>query len=282
MQVGKDLDVKSSLKGFGKLFEFTVFYKMRKWTVPTVLLLLIILTILPNQCPHLRAIVEGVVVHLPGLFGDIKGLESNGVYCKGRQSCVRERGDSSSHRSGLELDVIVGISLLDMYAKCGSVEVACHLFDKLSIRDRVLWNVMIAGIARGYSFKFGGGRVFSYSGSPKVIEGARKETKFGEAMLMIVDLAGPSLLNLKEQHLEEQQAPKKEKENESEDEKEFLDDKHSRKHKREDFGSDTNMEKYGNIEDACNAFDKMIERNIEYNVAGRMENNERCSKRENC
>eukprot|EP01018_Ginkgo_biloba_P038661 Gb_04073 [translate_table: standard] len=36
-----------------------------------------------------------------------------------------------------------------------------------------------------------------------------------------------------------------------------------------------------NIEDACQVFDKMIERNIEDNVAGRMENNETCSKREN-
>eukprot|EP01018_Ginkgo_biloba_P013732 Gb_24401 [translate_table: standard] len=35
----------------------------------------------------------------------------------------------------------------------------------------------------------------------------------------------PSLLNLKEQHLEEKQAPKKEKEDKSEDEEEFLDDK---------------------------------------------------------
>eukprot|EP01018_Ginkgo_biloba_P002288 Gb_24674 [translate_table: standard] len=55
-------------------------------------------------------------------------------------------------RSGLESDVIVGTALLDMYAKCGSVEVARQLFDKLSIRDRVSWNAMIAGYAQnGYA-----------------------------------------------------------------------------------------------------------------------------------
>ncbi|XP_059063261.1 pentatricopeptide repeat-containing protein At5g16860 isoform X2 [Cryptomeria japonica] len=48
-------------------------------------------------------------------------------------------------RSGLELDMFVSNALVDMYAKCGCVEVARHVFDKMSEPDRVSWTTMIAG-----------------------------------------------------------------------------------------------------------------------------------------
>eukprot|EP01018_Ginkgo_biloba_P020815 Gb_00204 [translate_table: standard] len=48
-------------------------------------------------------------------------------------------------RSGFESDVSVENSLIDMYAKCGSVEIARQLFDKMSNRDVVSWNTMIQG-----------------------------------------------------------------------------------------------------------------------------------------
>eukprot|EP01018_Ginkgo_biloba_P034728 Gb_12554 [translate_table: standard] len=51
-------------------------------------------------------------------------------------------------RSGLEFDVFVGSALVDMYAKCGSVEKARHVFDKMPKRNVVSWNVMIAGYAQ--------------------------------------------------------------------------------------------------------------------------------------
>eukprot|EP01018_Ginkgo_biloba_P011240 Gb_08862 [translate_table: standard] len=47
-----------------------------------------------------------------------------------------------------ESDVIVGTALVDMYAKCGRVEDACQLFDKMSRRDVFLWTAMIAGYAQ--------------------------------------------------------------------------------------------------------------------------------------
>eukprot|EP01018_Ginkgo_biloba_P031792 Gb_15843 [translate_table: standard] len=50
-------------------------------------------------------------------------------------------------RSGFESDVFVGSALVDMYAKCGSIENACRVFDKISTRDVVLWNAMIIGYA---------------------------------------------------------------------------------------------------------------------------------------
>eukprot|EP01018_Ginkgo_biloba_P028267 Gb_24755 [translate_table: standard] len=51
-------------------------------------------------------------------------------------------------RSGLESDVSVSNSLVAMYAKCGSLEIARQLFDKMSKRDVISWNAMIAGYAQ--------------------------------------------------------------------------------------------------------------------------------------
>eukprot|EP01018_Ginkgo_biloba_P030303 Gb_38441 [translate_table: standard] len=51
-------------------------------------------------------------------------------------------------RSGFHPDVSVGTALVDMYAKCGSIENAWHVFDKICRRDIVSWNAMIAGYAQ--------------------------------------------------------------------------------------------------------------------------------------
>eukprot|EP01018_Ginkgo_biloba_P001347 Gb_16635 [translate_table: standard] len=50
-------------------------------------------------------------------------------------------------RSGFQSDVFVGSALIDMYAKCGSIENARDVFDKMPQRNVVSWNVMIAGYA---------------------------------------------------------------------------------------------------------------------------------------
>jgi pentatricopeptide repeat protein len=51
-------------------------------------------------------------------------------------------------RNGFESDVSLKNALLDMYAKCGSIEKAYQLFEKNSRRDVVSWNAMIAGYAQ--------------------------------------------------------------------------------------------------------------------------------------
>ncbi|XP_057860967.1 putative pentatricopeptide repeat-containing protein At1g68930 [Cryptomeria japonica] len=52
---------------------------------------------------------------------------------------------------GFLSDAVVASALIDMYAKCGSIQKARELFDKMSQRDVVSWNAMIAGYAmHGY------------------------------------------------------------------------------------------------------------------------------------
>ncbi len=48
-------------------------------------------------------------------------------------------------QSGCESDVFVGSSLVDMYAKCGSIEEAWKVFNKMPSRDVVTWNAMVLG-----------------------------------------------------------------------------------------------------------------------------------------
>eukprot|EP01018_Ginkgo_biloba_P024055 Gb_37632 [translate_table: standard] len=51
-------------------------------------------------------------------------------------------------RTGLESNVFLGSSLVHMYVKCGNLESARKVFDKMSERDVVSWNAMIAGYAQ--------------------------------------------------------------------------------------------------------------------------------------
>eukprot|EP01018_Ginkgo_biloba_P023309 Gb_30523 [translate_table: standard] len=48
-------------------------------------------------------------------------------------------------RSRFESDVCVETALIDMYAKCGSIEIARKVFDKMSKRNEISWSAMISG-----------------------------------------------------------------------------------------------------------------------------------------
>ncbi|CAM6058325.1 unnamed protein product [Sphagnum tenellum] len=50
-------------------------------------------------------------------------------------------------QSGCESDVFVGSSLVDMYAKCGSLEDAWRVFHKMPSRDVATWNAILGGCA---------------------------------------------------------------------------------------------------------------------------------------
>ncbi|PKA61909.1 Pentatricopeptide repeat-containing protein [Apostasia shenzhenica] len=48
-------------------------------------------------------------------------------------------------KTGFSEDEFVGSSIIDMYAKCGSMEQARTIFDRLDEKDDVAWNVIITG-----------------------------------------------------------------------------------------------------------------------------------------
>jgi pentatricopeptide repeat protein len=50
-------------------------------------------------------------------------------------------------KSGLETDIFVASALVHMYAKCGSIDHARNVFDKMRKRDVVSWTAMIEGYA---------------------------------------------------------------------------------------------------------------------------------------
>ncbi|KAH8934858.1 hypothetical protein BDL97_17G001400 [Sphagnum fallax] len=51
-------------------------------------------------------------------------------------------------QSGCESHLVVGNSLIDMYAKCGSMEDAWRIFNKMHLRDVISWTAVIQGYAR--------------------------------------------------------------------------------------------------------------------------------------
>ncbi|CAM0874471.1 unnamed protein product [Alopecurus aequalis] len=54
--------------------------------------------------------------------------------------------------TGIAADGYVGNALVDMYAKCGRLELARHVFESMSTKDITCWNAMIVGLSvHGYS-----------------------------------------------------------------------------------------------------------------------------------
>ncbi|CAM6061598.1 unnamed protein product [Sphagnum tenellum] len=79
---------------------------------------------------------------IPDRFGFVPLLNacaSLGALEEGRQA------HEQIIQSGCEADVFVGCSLVDMYAKCGSIEDAQRVFNKMPSRDAATWTAMILG-----------------------------------------------------------------------------------------------------------------------------------------
>ncbi|PIN05931.1 hypothetical protein CDL12_21523 [Handroanthus impetiginosus] len=53
-----------------------------------------------------------------------------------------------SMKDGLDFDIYVATSLIDMYVKCGELGDACRLFDEMPVRDVSSWNALISGYMR--------------------------------------------------------------------------------------------------------------------------------------
>jgi pentatricopeptide repeat protein len=82
---------------------------------------------------------DGVQLDPVTFVGVLKACASVGAIEEGR--CVHQQ----IIQSGLESDVFVGNSLVDMYAKCGSMEDAWRVFNKMPSRDVITWTAMIFG-----------------------------------------------------------------------------------------------------------------------------------------
>lgn len=46
-----------------------------------------------------------------------------------------------------DASIMVGSSLIDVYAKCGRIEIARRLFEKMAVKNIVTWNTMLSGLA---------------------------------------------------------------------------------------------------------------------------------------
>ncbi|XP_039129500.1 LOW QUALITY PROTEIN: putative pentatricopeptide repeat-containing protein At5g52630 [Dioscorea cayenensis subsp. rotundata] len=62
-----------------------------------------------------------------------------------------EQVHTLARKLGLECDVFVASSLLDMYAKCGDMDSSRKVFDEMPLRNLVSWNSLIVGFTRNKS-----------------------------------------------------------------------------------------------------------------------------------
>ncbi|XP_016435575.1 pentatricopeptide repeat-containing protein At3g24000, mitochondrial-like [Nicotiana tabacum] len=76
-------------------------------------------------------------------FGSV--LKASGALDSGRTG---RQLHGSCVKFGYEENVYVGTALVDMYARCGLMDEAKIVFDKLSCKNEVSWNALIAGHAR--------------------------------------------------------------------------------------------------------------------------------------
>ncbi|XP_073017567.1 pentatricopeptide repeat-containing protein At5g61800 isoform X1 [Primulina eburnea] len=73
-------------------------------------------------------------------------------------------------RGGIRLDSYLGTGLVDMYAKCGSIEFAIDVFDSCLVKNVSLWNAMLFGLAM-----HGNGKVLLQHFSRMVKDGIRPD-----------------------------------------------------------------------------------------------------------
>ncbi|KAL3620858.1 hypothetical protein CASFOL_035770 [Castilleja foliolosa] len=72
----------------------------------------------------------------------LKSISDLGLFSLGK--CIH----GSSMKDGLQFDLYVGTSLIDMYVKCSELADARKLFDEMPVRDVASWNALISGYMR--------------------------------------------------------------------------------------------------------------------------------------
>lgn len=85
---------------------------------------------------------EGVVPNEFTIASCLRGCSGIASLESGRQL------HSLAIKAGLSTDIFVSSALVDMYGKCGYIDDAEILFDKMKWRDTVTWNTMICGYSQ--------------------------------------------------------------------------------------------------------------------------------------
>lgn len=52
-----------------------------------------------------------------------------------------------AERNGIKIDEVLGSALVDMYGKCGSIDKAIQVFERLPKSNVITWNAVIGGLA---------------------------------------------------------------------------------------------------------------------------------------
>ncbi|KAL8154294.1 hypothetical protein V2J09_012054 [Rumex salicifolius] len=62
--------------------------------------------------------------------------------------------EAHSLKRGLQNDVYITSALIDMYAKCGCIDIALRVFENIPLKNQVSWNTMISALAfHGHAIK---------------------------------------------------------------------------------------------------------------------------------
>ena len=85
---------------------------------------------------------EGVSPNTVTFLCCLKACGNIGALSKGQEI----HGEAERQKL-IEKDLVVGNSVVDMYAKCGSLDKAQDVFNKLPVRDIVSWTTLMAGYA---------------------------------------------------------------------------------------------------------------------------------------
>lgn len=90
---------------------------------------------------------EGVELNLVTFVCSLKACSTIAALEQGRQihGHIIDRG--------CETDIIAGSTLINMYAKCGSLEDAHNVFDRLPKKNMVTWSALIAGYAQHCNYQ---------------------------------------------------------------------------------------------------------------------------------
>ncbi|CAL5194362.1 unnamed protein product [Lathyrus oleraceus] len=91
---------------------------------------------------------DGVVANEVVMVGVISACAHLGALAIG------EKAHEYVMRNNLDLNVILGTAVVDMYARCGNVEKAIRVFEEMEEKDVLCWTGLVSGLAmHGYAEK---------------------------------------------------------------------------------------------------------------------------------